>query len=52
MAEAFLADHPEFSPEPFPLPEALGGERRAMVTLYPHRHGTDGFFICKLRRTT
>lgn len=52
VAEAFLADHPEFSPEPFPLPEALGGEHRAMVTLYPHRHGTDGFFICKLRRTT
>ena len=52
VAEAFLADHPEYSPEPFPLPEALGGEHRAMVTLYPHRHGTDGFFICKLRRTT
>ena len=52
VAEAFLADHPEFSPEPFPLPEALGGEHRAMAALYPHRHGTDGFFICKLRRTT
>ena len=52
VAEAFLADHPEFAPEPFPLPAALGGAERAMATLYPHRHGTDGFFICKLRRTT
>ena len=52
VAEAFLTDHPQFSLEPFPLPEALGGEHRAMAALYPHRHGTDGFFICKLRRTT
>lgn len=50
VAETFLAGHPEFVPEVISLPAALGEANRPMVTLYPHRHGTDGFFICKLRR--
>lgn len=48
-AEAFLKNHPDFAPEPFTLPgpaEESGG----MLTLWPHRHGTDGFFVAKLRR--
>lgn len=40
----FLSTHPEFSPEP--LPDAAPGMR----TLLPCDEGTDGFFICKLRR--
>lgn len=50
VAQAFLEAHGEFEPEAIRLPEALGEADRAMVTLYPHRHETDGFFICKLRR--
>ncbi len=45
---AFLASHPDFYLEDFtvgPL-SSEGG----MLTLWPHRHGTDGFFMAKLRR--
>ena len=47
---AFLAAHPEFYLEDFtvgPL-SSEGG----MLTLWPHRGGTDGFFMAKLRRTS
>lgn len=42
----FLSSHPEFSPVPF----NVGGltAENGMITLLPHIHGTDGFFICKL----
>ena len=30
--------------------EVVGEAGDGMVTLWPHRHGTDGFFICKLRK--
>lgn len=45
----FLAKHPEFELEPaaFPLPVGpCGGQ----MTLWPQRHGTDGFYICRMRR--
>jgi len=29
----------------------LRGEARDCIRLWPHRHGTEGFFICGLRRT-
>ncbi|HPE16686.1 MAG TPA: 16S rRNA (cytosine(967)-C(5))-methyltransferase RsmB [Oscillospiraceae bacterium] len=44
----FLAEHPDFAAEPFSLPVAEA--ERGEVTLLPHRHGTDGFYIAKLRR--
>lgn len=47
----FLNVHPEFSLEPFTLPKELPGDTSGMLTLLPSVHGTDGFFICKLRRT-
>lgn len=53
--EAFLKERPEFSP--VPLKEVLGKSRAERVgdgdtlRLYPHRHGTDGFFAAILRRT-
>lgn len=40
----FLAEHPEYAPESLPMAES------GMVTLLPCDQGTDGFFICKLRR--
>lgn len=45
----FLAAHSEFSAETFELP-GIGNVPEGMVTLFPHIHGTDGFFICKLRK--
>lgn len=46
----FLQTHPAFSLEHFSLPEALGASCDGMLTLLPHLHHTDGFFICRLRR--
>jgi len=54
MIATFLADHPEFQIDglrdrlPASLPEhAFQGE---FLKLYPHRHGTDGFFIARLKK--
>ncbi|MBO7761238.1 MAG: 16S rRNA (cytosine(967)-C(5))-methyltransferase RsmB [Clostridia bacterium] len=45
---AFLSRHPDFYTEDF----TVGGltSEGGMLTLWPHRHGTDGFFMAKLRR--
>jgi 16S rRNA (cytosine967-C5)-methyltransferase len=44
---AFLATHPAFSPEPF----SVGGiASSGLLTLAPDTHGTDGFFVAKLRK--
>ena len=47
LVNAFLADHKEFSLVPFAV-----GELHAdgMITLTPHEHGTDGFFLAKLQK--
>ena len=48
---SFLSAHPDFSPEPFSFPEASGAHvTDGMVTLWPHLSGTDGFYICRMRR--
>jgi 16S rRNA (cytosine967-C5)-methyltransferase len=49
VATGFLAEHPEFVLEPFALP-GPAGQTEGQLTLWPHRHGTDGFFIARLRR--
>jgi 16S rRNA (cytosine967-C5)-methyltransferase len=55
QVEKFLAAHPEFTPEdlgPF-LPAELNQEgtfSRGYLQLLPHRHGTDGFFIARMRK--
>ncbi len=48
-ADAFLARHPDFVPEEFAFPGLIS--EGGMLTLWPHRTGTDGFFMAKLRRT-
>jgi 16S rRNA (cytosine967-C5)-methyltransferase len=50
VVAAFLRDMPEFTLEAFRLPDPVGDVPEGMVTLWPHRHGTDGFFIARLRR--
>ncbi len=48
VAQAFLEQHPEFSPKRLPLDGcfAKAGEPAShQITLFPHIHGTDGFFI-------
>jgi len=53
VVEAFLRDHPAFERLPpretlGPLADRLGAEPH--LRLFPHRHGTDGFFGALLRR--
>lgn len=49
VVKAFLSEHAEFSAEGFTLPN---GETAAdgYTTFWPDIHGTDGFFVSKLRR--
>jgi len=49
VAAAFLAAHPEFSRESFTLPTPVG-ETEGELTLWPQRHETDGFYICRMKR--
>lgn len=46
---AFLKENPDFEIEPFENP-LCGEVPSGMITLLPHIHETDGFFIAKLRR--
>lgn len=50
IVTAFLDCHPEYALESFVLPGPVGEVADGMVTLWPQRHGTDGFFFAKLRR--
>lgn len=50
VVQRFLKEHPSYRAEAFTLPGPVGIVDSGMVTLWPHRHGTDGFFICKLRK--
>lgn len=50
VTDRFLAENPSFSLESFELPAPIGIASGGRLTLYPNRQGTDGFFICKLRK--
>ena len=49
VTETFLAEHPAFSQENLLLPEPLDGVQ-GPLTLWPQRHSTDGFYICRMKR--
>jgi 16S rRNA (cytosine967-C5)-methyltransferase len=51
VVRAFLDTHREFTLEALNLPEPVGRVEAGFLTLWPHIHGTDGFFIAKLRKT-
>ena len=44
----FLAEHPSFTTEPFSVGEL--NFPKGYGTLFPHKNGTDGFFVAKLIR--
>ncbi len=50
VTSGFLARHPEFHREGFRLPGPAGEVPEGQITLWPQVHGTDGFYICKLRK--
>lgn len=50
VVEAFLHNNPDFAPEPLHLGGPVGECPEGWVTLWPHLHGTDGFFLARLRR--
>ena len=47
VTQAFLAEHPDFVLAPFALPI---GQTDGSLTLWPQRHETDGFYICRMTR--
>ena len=49
IVDAFLASHSEFYMEPFHL-SAGQEETDGALTLWPQRHGTDGFYLCRMRK--
>ncbi len=48
LLDAFFRENPDFEAVDFSFGEIKSENGR--VTLYPHIHGTDGFFISKLRK--
>ncbi len=50
VVSRFLAGRSDWRLEAFTLPGPVGRAEEGMVTLWPHIHGTDGFFVAKLRR--
>lgn len=50
IVEDFVSGNKNFSFEPFAIPCMSVVAEKGMLTLLPHIYGTDGFFICKLRR--
>ncbi|MDI6689621.1 MAG: hypothetical protein QMD66_04795 [Actinomycetota bacterium] len=53
VAKEFLKKHPEFSLEDISsfFPPSLRAEMPLkFIQLLPHRHGTDGLFVCRFRK--
>ena len=49
VTRAFLAEHTDFTLAPFELPRPVG-KTDGSLTLWPQRHDTDGFYICRMTR--
>ena len=49
VIQGFLAIHPEYELTPFELPLPIG-KTDGQLTLWPQRFGTDGFYICRMKR--
>ena len=50
VVRAFLDRHLNFTLEGFQAPGPFEGTETGMLTCWPHRHNTDGFFFARLRR--
>lgn len=50
VIDRFLAGHSEFSTEDFSIPATDICSENGRLSLFSHLHGTDGFYICKLRK--
>lgn len=50
VVNSFLETHPLFALERFSLPCPYGEATEGVLTLWPQRQGTDGFFIARMRR--
>lgn len=50
IVERFLSKHVDYSLGSFALPGPAGRAESGQLTLWPHVHGTDGFYIAKLRK--
>lgn len=50
VVNAFLDRHSDFTAVPLQLPEPIGTVPEGQLTLWPHIHGTDGFFMACLER--
>ncbi len=49
VAGQFMNENPGFAPYDFSFGESIGSED-GMFTFFPHIHGTDGFFVCRMLR--
>lgn len=48
ITQRFLREHPEFEPRILPIPSLFEASKLTpsyQITLFPHIHGTDGFYI-------
>ena len=50
VTDRFLEEHPGFVREGFSLPGPAGEVPEGQLTLWPQVHGTDGFYLCRLRK--
>ena len=50
VVRSFIDRHNHFTLEGFQVPGPFKDTETGMLTCWPHRHGTDGFFFAKLRR--
>lgn len=50
VTDAFLQSHPSFERGSMTLPAPIGAVADGAITLWPQRHHTDGFYICRMVR--